>query len=74
MRVAGQQRLAAAGTAAGHRPGVTAFELRDTGVAQCFMAEAGEGLQALPVGSGQWRAQCAFGLPAEVEDVQVFRP
>ena len=38
------------------------------------MAEPGEGLQALPIGSGQRCAEGAFGLPTEVEDVQVFRP
>ena len=51
VRVAGQQRPAAAGAAAGHGPGVAALELRDARIAQRVMAEAGEGLQALPVGS-----------------------
>ncbi|MCY1419255.1 hypothetical protein D9M71_348390 [compost metagenome] len=53
VRVAGQQRPATAGVTTGHRPGVAALELRDAGIAQRLMAEAGKGLQAVPVGSGQ---------------------
>lgn len=64
MRVAGQQRLATAGAVTRYRPGVAAFELRDTGVAQCLMTEAGEGFKAVPVGGGQRRAQSTLGLPA----------
>ncbi|EJT84509.1 hypothetical protein PPS11_21589 [Pseudomonas putida S11] len=73
MRVAGQQRPAATSAAAGHGPGVAALELRDARIAQRVMAEAGEGLQALPVGSGQRCTQGALGLPGEIEDVQVLR-
>ena len=78
VRVSRQQRLAAVGTAAGDRPGVAAFELRQAVVGQGLFAQAGQGIEVFPVGGGQGQAvfatfgQHALGLPVEVEDVQVL--
>ncbi|MNH00440.1 hypothetical protein D3C79_596320 [compost metagenome] len=74
MRVASQQRLATAGTAAGHCPGIAAFELGNAGIAKGLVAEAGEGFKALPVLRRQRGPQRAFRLPVEVENLQVLRP
>ncbi|MNE52360.1 hypothetical protein D3C80_1470300 [compost metagenome] len=78
MRVAGQQWLGAFGAVAGNHPGVAALELWQAIVGQRLFAQAGEGVQVFPVINGQcgYRfgmplGQHAFGLPVEVEDVQV---
>ena len=79
MRITGQQRLATFGATAGDHPGVAAFELRQAIVGQCLFAQAGEGVEVFPVGAGERRRgvaaivrQHAFGLPVEIEDVQVL--
>ncbi|MCY1341372.1 hypothetical protein D9M69_273150 [compost metagenome] len=72
VRVAGQQRLAALGMAAGHRPGVAALELRQAGVDQRLLAEAGQPVEVLPVAGGQGRClDHPVRVPVEVEDLQV---
>ena len=71
MRVAGQQRFAAGGAAAGHRPGVAALELRQAGLGQGVEAEAGDGVQVLPVTISQRLADHALGLPVQIKDLEV---
>ncbi|MNQ65886.1 hypothetical protein D3C85_803560 [compost metagenome] len=79
MRVTCQQRLAAFGAIAGHDPGIAALELRQAVVGQGLLAETGEGVEIFPVGAGENRPgdavllrQHAFGLPVEIEHVQVI--
>ncbi|MCY1309669.1 hypothetical protein D9M70_597860 [compost metagenome] len=79
MRVTRQQRLAAFGVVAGDHPGVAALELWQAVVCQRLLAQAGEGVEVLPVGAGEgWHdaagvfRQHAFGLPIEIENVQVL--
>ncbi|MNP05675.1 hypothetical protein D3C76_976300 [compost metagenome] len=74
VRIAGQQRFATAGAAAGQRPGVAAFVLWNASLAQGLLADQCQLLQAFPVGSCQRRTavQRTFRVPVEVEDVQVF--
>ena len=71
MRVAGQQRLAAGGAAAGNGPGVAALELRQAGIQQRGVAQLGDGIEVLPVAGGQGLAEYTLGVPVEVEDLEV---
>ena len=71
VRVAGQQRLATGGAAAGHGPGIAALELRQAGVFQGLLAEPGDAVEVAPVIGGQARLEHAFGVPGEVEGLQV---
>ncbi|MCY1397648.1 hypothetical protein D9M71_126580 [compost metagenome] len=71
VRVAGQQRFATGGAAAGHGPGIAAFELRQAGLDQGLLAEVSQPVEVLPVGAGQGLADHAFRMPVEVEGLQV---
>ena len=72
MRVAGQQRFAAGGAAAGDRPGVAALELRQAGIQQRGVAQFGDGVEVLPVASGEVLADHALWVPIEVKGFEVI--
>ncbi|MCY1396137.1 hypothetical protein D9M71_110980 [compost metagenome] len=72
VRIAGEQRAAAARAAAGHSPGIASFELRQAGLGQRLMAEAGYGVEVAPVAVDQrGTPKHAVGMPGQVEDIQV---
>ena len=72
MRVAGQQRFAAGGAAAGDRPGVAALELRQAGVQQRGMAQRGDGVEVLPVASGEVLAGRPYLISVTSTEARIY--